>query len=226
MTTLTPICPGPARPGSRTTPGMPRRSSASTPSSSSTLLTLGPVLWTISTSMRPVHRIARRLTESDSAQSGHRVPATSSTRSTWLLILNSILVTAACASQMSPRRWAGYVSRKVDFRGKNALFAIVLAAMMVPMQVTIVPVFMLICGMGGSPTPCSPLILLAIPDRLRHLLDAAVPGPPDELSEAAQIDGARPVADVLLDLRPAGHAGDGDRRHSGLQLPLERVLRP
>ncbi len=67
--------------------------------------------------------------------------------------------------------------------------------MMVPLQVTIVPVFMLIRGMGLSDTLLA-LILPALPDRVRHLPDAAVlPGPADRSSaEAAEIDGAEPVA--------------------------------
>lgn len=80
----------------------------------------------------------------------------------------------------------------MDFRGKNALFAIVLAAMMVPMQVTIVPVFMLIRGMGLSDTLLA-LILPAIPTAFgTFLMRQYFLGLPDELSEAAQIDGAGP----------------------------------
>lgn len=159
-----------------------------------TLLTLGPVLWTISTSLRPV-------TESLGA-SANLIPSSldfGSYREVFeqvdmkLLILNSVLVTAACAiGQMITAAMAGYVFAKVDFRGRNALFAIVLATMMVPMQVTIVPVFMLIRGMGLSDTLLA-LILPAIPTAFgTFLMRQYFLGLPDELSEAAQIDGAGP----------------------------------
>lgn len=158
------------------------------------LVTLGPVLWTISTSLRPV-------TESLGATPS-LVPTSLDFSSyadvftqvdMWLLILNSVLVTAACAiGQMVTAAMAGYVFAKVEFRGRNTLFALILATMMVPMQVTIVPVFMLIRGMGLSDTLLA-LILPAIPTAFgTFLMRQYFMGLPDELSEAAQIDGAGP----------------------------------
>ena len=159
-----------------------------------TLLTLGPVLWTVSTSLRPV-------TESLGATPS--ILPTSldlgsyrdvfSQVDMWLLILNSVLVTAACAvGQMVTAAMAGYVFAKVEFRGRGALFAVVLATMMVPMQVTIVPVFMLIRGMGLSDTLLA-LILPAIPTAFgTFLMRQYFLGLPNELAEAAEIDGAGP----------------------------------
>ena len=143
-----------------------------------------------------------------------------------LLILNSVLVTAACAvGQMVTAAMAGYVFARVEFRGRGALFAVVLATMMVPMQVTIVPVFMLVRGMGLSDTLLA-LILPAIPTAFgTFLMRQYFLGLPAELAEAAEIDGAG-LADVLLGVRPAGNAGNGDRGHPRVQLPLERVLPP
>src|SRR5699024_11266411 len=80
-----------------------------------------------------------------------------------LLVLNSALVTGIIAvGQMLTAALAGYVFARMDFRGKNALFAVVLSTMMVPVQVTIVPVFMIIRGMGLSDTLLA-LIFPAIP---------------------------------------------------------------
>ncbi len=159
-----------------------------------TILTLGPVLWTVSTSLRPV-------TESLGA-TPNLVPTSfdpSSYRDVfvqvdmWMLVLNSVLVTAACAiGQMLTAAMAGYVFAKIEFRGRGVLFAIVLATMMVPMQVTIVPVFMLVRGMGLSDTLLA-LILPAIPTAFgTFLMRQYFLGLPDELGEAAEIDGAGP----------------------------------
>ena len=110
-----------------------------------------------------------------------------------LLILNSVLVTAACAvGQMVTAAMAGYVFARVEFRGRGALFAVVLATMMVPMQVTIVPVFMLVRGMGLSDTLLA-LILPAIPTAFgTFLMRQYFLGLPAEVAEAAEIDGAGP----------------------------------
>lgn len=158
------------------------------------LLTLGPVLWTVSTSLRPV---------AESLGATPSLLPTSLDAGAYVdvfrqvdmarLILNSVLVTAACAlGQMITAAMAGYVFAKVEFRGRGGLFAVILATMMVPMQVTIVPVFMLIRGMGLSDTLLA-LILPAIPTAFgTFLMRQYFLGLPDELSEAAQIDGAGP----------------------------------
>jgi multiple sugar transport system permease protein len=159
-----------------------------------TVLTLGPVLWTISTSLRPV---------SESLGATPAILPTSLDVTSYrdvftqvdmvLLILNSVLVTAACAiGQMVTAAMAGYVFAKVEFRGRGPLFAVILATMMVPMQVTIVPVFMLIRGMGLSDTLLA-LILPAIPTAFgTFLMRQYFLGLPGELAEAAEIDGAGP----------------------------------
>ena len=159
-----------------------------------TLLTLGPVLWTVSTSLRPV-------TESLGATPSI-VPTSldfSSYRDVftkvdmWRLVLNSTLVTAIVAiGQVLTAAMAGYVFARIPFKGREALFALVLATMMVPMQVTIVPVFMLIRGMGLSDTLLA-LILPALPTAFgTFLMRQYFLGLPAELAEAAALDGAGP----------------------------------
>jgi multiple sugar transport system permease protein len=87
---------------------------------------------------------------------------------------------------------AGYAFANLNFRGRGALFSIVLATMMVPVQVTIVPVFMLIRGMGLSDTLLA-LILPAIPTAFgTFLMRQYFLGLPADLAEAASIDGASP----------------------------------
>lgn len=94
--------------------------------------------------------------------------------------------------QMVSAALAGYAFAHLKFRGRGALFSIVLATMMVPVQVTIVPVFMLIRGMGLSDTLLA-LILPAIPTAFgTFLMRQYFMGLPAELAEAASIDGASP----------------------------------
>ncbi|GAA2199145.1 carbohydrate ABC transporter permease [Sinomonas flava] len=157
-------------------------------------LTLGPVLWTLSTSLRPPAD-SLRLPPSfipwdpdftSYAQVFKQVDMA-------LLVLNSALVTGLIAvGQMISAALAGYAFAFLKFRGKGALFSLVLATMMVPVQVTIVPVFMLIRGMGLSDTLLA-LILPAIPTAFgTFLMRQYFLGLPAELAEAAAIDGASP----------------------------------
>jgi multiple sugar transport system permease protein len=157
-------------------------------------LTLGPVLWTLSTSLR---------TPSESFNLPPSFlpinPDFTAYQEVFkqinvsLLVLNSALVTGLIAlGQMASATLAGYAFARLDFRGKKAIFSLVLATMMVPVQVTIVPVFMLIRGMGLSDTLLA-LILPAIPTAFgTFLMRQYFLGLPNDFAEAAALDGAGP----------------------------------
>ncbi|AKN74263.1 sugar ABC transporter permease [Streptomyces sp. PBH53] len=158
------------------------------------LLTLGPVVWTVSTSLR---------TPADSFDLPPRiVPAQPSTAAyhdvfaqldVWLLALNSTLVTALIAlGQMITAGLAGYAFARLDFRFKKPLFGLVLATMMVPLQVTIVPVFLVLKSMGLTDTLLG-LIVPAFPTAFgTFLMRQYFLGMPKDLGEAAMLDGAGP----------------------------------
>jgi len=60
-------------------------------------------------------------------------------------ILNSAFVSvASTAITLASALLAAYVFAKIEFRGREALFALFLATMMVPGQVTIIPVFLVL----------------------------------------------------------------------------------
>jgi len=157
-------------------------------------LTLGPVLWTLSTSLR---------TPSESFNLPPSFLPVNPDFTAYqevfqqinvgLLVLNSALVTGLIAvGQMASATLAGYAFARLDFRGKNAVFSLVLATMMVPVQVTIVPVFMLIRGMGLSDTLLA-LILPAVPTAFgTFLMRQYFLGLPNDFAEAAALDGAGP----------------------------------
>jgi multiple sugar transport system permease protein len=158
------------------------------------VLTLGPVMWTLSTSLRtpsesfklPPSFFPLNPDFTSYAQVFQQLDI-------FILVLNSALVTGVIAvGQMITAAMAGYAFANLKFRGRGALFSIVLATMMVPVQVTIVPVFMLIRGMGLSDTLLA-LILPAIPTAFgTFLMRQYFLGLPTDLAEAASIDGASP----------------------------------
>ena len=157
-------------------------------------LTLGPVIWTLSTSLRspaesftlPPQFIPTDPDFTPYVEVFQQIDMA-------LLVLNSALVTGLVAvGQMLSAALAGYAFARLQFRGRNMWFALVLATMMVPVQVTIVPVFMLIRGMGLSDTLLA-LILPAVPTAFgTFLMRQFFLGLPVELGEAASIDGAGP----------------------------------
>lgn len=148
-----------------------------------TFLTLGPVLWTIWVALTPA---GGGLSLSAFADVFNQVDMV-------LLTWNSALVTGIVAlGQMITAAMAGYAFARLEFRGRNLLFGTVLATMMVSPVVTIVPVFMLIRGMGLADTLLA-LILPAVPTAFGTFLmrQYFMTLPPD-LAEAASIDGAGP----------------------------------
>ncbi|MFJ9565039.1 carbohydrate ABC transporter permease [Streptomyces fuscichromogenes] len=158
------------------------------------LLTLGPVIWTVSTSLR---------TPAQSFDLPPQIipthPTTAAYRGVfqqidvWLLALNSTLVTALIAvGQMITAGLAGYAFARLEFRFKKPLFGLVLATMMVPLQVTIVPVFLVLKSMGLTDTLLG-LIIPAFPTAFgTFLMRQYFLGMPKDLGEAAMLDGAGP----------------------------------
>lgn len=160
-----------------------------------TILTLGPVVWTVLTSMRsPTESLGAGGSIFSGGLDFSSYADVFKQVNMWLLIWNSVLVTGIIAvGQMFTAALAGYVFARIEFKGRSLLFSVVLATMMVPMQVTIVPVFMLIRGMGLSDTLLA-LILPAIPTAFgTFLMRQFFMGLPGELAEAAAIDGASPL---------------------------------
>ncbi|GAA2091751.1 carbohydrate ABC transporter permease [Microlunatus panaciterrae] len=211
MNTTTLQSPATTTPSSRPPIGSSRRRGVPSPSiigkivvlAVATFLTLGPVIWTLWTSLTPQVAGTDRTDFGLSAYLDvfNQVDMA-------LLVWNSALVTGLCAfGQMFTAALAGYTFAKIDFRGSRALFAIVLATMMVPMQVTIVPVFMLIRGMGLSDTLLA-LILPAIPTAFgTFLMRQYFLGLPAELAEAAAIDGASPFRTFVSVYAPLAMPG-------------------
>lgn len=158
------------------------------------LLTLGPVIWTVSTSFRiPAESftLPPQLIPDDPQLTSYTEVFQSIDMVR--LTFNSVLVTAFIAvGQMVTAAMAGYAFARIKFRGRDAMFAMVLATMMVPVQVIIVPVFILMRGMGLTDTLLA-LILPAIPTAFgTFLMRQYFLSMPRDMGEAAMVDGASP----------------------------------
>lgn len=85
---------------------------------------------------------------------------------------------------------AGYGFAKFEFRGKEAIFFLVLATMMIPVQVTMIPTYLILNGLGLTNT----LLGIALPTLVSafgvFLFRQFMTTIPTEILEAARIDGA------------------------------------
>ncbi|MFD1149911.1 carbohydrate ABC transporter permease [Saccharothrix hoggarensis] len=89
---------------------------------------------------------------------------------------------------------AGYGLAKYRFRGRRAVFAVLLGAIAIPGTALAVPTFLMFSQMGLTNTPWAIIIpSLVSPFGLYLVWTYAVEAVPDELLEAARIDGAGEV---------------------------------
>lgn len=119
-------------------------------------------------------------------------------------ILNSLVVASAItAAQLITCSTAGYAFARLSFPGRRIGFALVIGSLMIPLQVTIVPLFLVMSRLGLTNTLWA-LILPGVFSAFgifllrQHFLSL-----PRELEEAARIDGAghvRTFFQVLLPL--------------------------
>ncbi|WP_306210079.1 carbohydrate ABC transporter permease [Actinoplanes sp. RD1] len=85
---------------------------------------------------------------------------------------------------------AGYAFAKFSFRGRTVIFGAILASMTLPSQVTLVPLFQTMVTLGWLNTyPALILPNLAVPFGI-FLMRQSMLSVPDELIQAARIDGA------------------------------------
>ena len=99
----------------------------------------------------------------------------------------AVVVTAANVTFCS---MVGYALAKLRFRGKNLVFALVMATLMVPGMVTLVPLFVLVANLGMVDTyPGLILPFLVTPFGV-FLMRQFIIDLPDDLLDAGRIDGA------------------------------------
>lgn len=169
---------------------------------------LFPFVWTVVTSLTPRGTLAGgpRLWIEDPTLDAYRqlfdaLPM-------WRIVANSFgLAIASTVLQLVTGATAAYAFGRMQFRGRNVVFALYLATLMIPLQVLVVPLFIQMAELNLNDTYAA-LLAPSIASAFGvFLLKQAVEGLPRELDEAATIDGAghlRIFAHVVVPLiRPA-----------------------
>lgn len=85
---------------------------------------------------------------------------------------------------------AGYAFAKKRFRGKETMFWSFLAMVMVPFHVTLIPTFIVLAKLGGVDTYWGLILPTLANAQAVFLMRQFIQGLPDDLFEAARIDGA------------------------------------
>ena len=156
------------------------------------LLWVGPYVWMTLTSLRTLPEIvsAPAYPLPSSVQLGayrevlSAIPVTRYFANTIVMALGIAFLQIALALP------AGYALAKLHFTGKKVAFALELACLLIPAQITFVPVFTLL-GSAGLVNTMAALILPFGASALgTFLVRQALLSVPDEIIEAARMDGA------------------------------------
>ncbi|WP_082861398.1 carbohydrate ABC transporter permease [Fictibacillus phosphorivorans] len=156
------------------------------------LIMIIPFLWMLSTSIKdqgatmtlPPQFIPDTITFTNYAEVAESFPI-------WKFLFNSFFVAVTSTlGQLLLCSMAAYAFSRLHFRGRDTLFLIYLATLMVPMQVTMTPQFILMKYLGWLDT-YQGLILPGLFNAFgTFLLRQFFLGIPKSLEEAAFIDGA------------------------------------
>ncbi|NYI03525.1 carbohydrate ABC transporter permease [Allostreptomyces psammosilenae] len=97
---------------------------------------------------------------------------------------------------------AAYGFSRTDFRGKGLVYAIVIAGLMVPPQVLIVPLFQEMTAFGLLDTYWAVILPQLAAPSMVYILKRFFDSIPPELEEAARMDGAGPLTIFLRIVLP------------------------
>ncbi|WP_437714770.1 carbohydrate ABC transporter permease [Sorangium sp. So ce448] len=112
------------------------------------------------------------------------------------------MATAIALLQIALALPAGYALAKLRFVGRSAAFVIVLSCLLIPAQVTFVPVFTMLGSVGLVNTFGALILPFGVSALGTFLVRQALLSVPDEIIEAARMDGAGELRIVYLILGP------------------------
>ncbi|GGE31808.1 sugar ABC transporter permease [Pullulanibacillus camelliae] len=152
-----------------------------------------PFLWMLSTSLKPITQvfsfppewIPKPFQWSNFKDAIEEIPF-------WTYLSNTVVITIiSTLGAVLSCPLVAYSFAKLQWKGRNVLFGLTLAVMMIPGQVTMIPLFLLFNKIGwvGTPLPLIVPSFFGIPLYI-FLLRQFFLGLPDSLRDAAKIDGA------------------------------------
>jgi multiple sugar transport system permease protein len=150
-----------------------------------------PFIWMLLTSLKPESEIVRfppslwpdTYTFASYVDIWSRIP--------FLLFFKNSIIFAAGVTLISLLldSFAAYAFARLQFRGRNFLFILVLVALMIPIQVTMIPLFILLYKLGWINTWLGLIIPRATNAFGIFMLRQFFIGLPKELDESARMDG-------------------------------------
>jgi sn-glycerol 3-phosphate transport system permease protein len=185
----------------------PRRSSAllvTAIAAVAAALWIAPYAWMVLTSLKTLPEIVQRPTAALPEHfdvGAYREVAESIPVARYMAVTVTMAVLIATL-QIALALPAGYALAKLRFVGKKTAFGLVLACLLVPAQVTFVPVFLMFAKIGLVNTMAALVLPFAVSALGTFLVRQALVSVPDEIIEAARLDGASEATIVYRILAP------------------------
>ncbi len=156
------------------------------------IVQLLPIIWMVSTSLKPLNRVFDLPIQwIPRPPQWHNYPEAWSQFPFARYFVNSFIVSASVtALNVFLAGLAGYSLAKYRYFGQRALFIAILSTLMLPIEVLMVPTFLIVKALGWLNT-YQGLIIPVVADAFGiFLMRQFMLGLPDSLVEAARIDGA------------------------------------
>ncbi|MCJ8007478.1 carbohydrate ABC transporter permease [Lederbergia wuyishanensis] len=152
-----------------------------------------PFVWLVSTSLKPLTQIftfppewiPRPFQWDNYVRATEYIPFFTYLKNTVVItVISTLGVVLTCPL-------VAYSFAKLRWKGRNVLFVVTIAVMMIPGQVTMIPLFLIFNKMGwvGTPLPLIVPAFFGVPFSI-FLMRQFFMGLPDTLRDAAKIDGA------------------------------------
>lgn len=166
---------------------------------------IGPYAWMVLTSLKtlpellhaPTALLPETLTLDAYREAWAAVPMAH------YLLNTAVMAVLIAVLQIALALPAGFALAKLDFVGRRTAFALVLVCLLIPAQATFVPVFLMLGKVGLINTMAALVLPFGASALGTFLVRQACLSIPDELIEAARLDGASDLHIVYRLLAPA-----------------------
>ena len=164
------------------------------------VLVMMPLAWMFSTSLRPTtesFQLPPAWLPTEFRWENYVAPFESSVPFVDLFINSMRITVAVTFGQLVTCSLAGYAFARLRFPGRDLLFLLLLASLMVPGQVTIIPIFLLMRDLGLIDNPLAIILPGLISAFGVFLMRQFFKQMPQELFDAARVDGAGHIRSFL-----------------------------
>jgi multiple sugar transport system permease protein len=176
-----------------------------------TVVFIAPLLWMLSTSLKPLPQTTQFppswIPREFSAEGYSEILTTSSQTPVLRWFINSLVAaTAHVALVLVTASMAAYALARMNFRGKNILFALIISTLFIPQFVFLMPNYLIVDTFGWLDTLLAVIVPGAAGAFGVFFLRQFFLSLPQELEEAALIDGANRYQIFLRIILPLSRA--------------------